>query len=94
MRRHRSRTAAALGALTSIAFATLGLGSASAAPGTGVTGPSTTTAPYVLPVADGVETTSILTVGDEPADSHGYEMVGIPDGLGASRAADRTSGCS
>jgi hypothetical protein len=49
------------------------------------TGPSTTTAPYVLPVAAGVEITSILTVADDGAASNGYEMVGIPDGLGAQR---------
>jgi Bacterial protein of unknown function (DUF839) len=47
------------------------------------TGPSTETAPYVLPVADGVEVTSILTVSDAGAAANGYEMVGIPDGLGA-----------
>jgi len=48
-------------------------------------GPSTTKKPYVLPVAEGVETTSLLTVGDKPA-SNGYRMVGIPDGLGAFRS--------
>lgn len=48
-------------------------------------GPSTTKKPYVLPVATGVETTSLLTVGDKPA-TNGYKMVGIPDGLGAFRA--------
>lgn len=47
-------------------------------------GPSTTVRPYVIPVADGVRTKSLLTVGDEPA-SNGYKMVGIPDGLGAFR---------
>lgn len=46
-----------------------------------VTGPSTSVAPFVLPVADGVEVTSLLTVGDEPT-TNGYRMVGIPDGLG------------
>ena len=45
-------------------------------------GPSTTTPPYVLPVADGVRTASLLTVGDAVA---GYRMVGMPDGLGAYR---------
>lgn len=45
-----------------------------------VTGPSTTTAPYVLPVTPGVTTTSIFTTGDNIG---GYRMVGIPDGLGA-----------
>jgi len=48
------------------------------------TGPSTTVQPYVLPVADGVDTTSLLTVGNLNADN-GYRMVGIPDGLGAYR---------
>ena len=47
-------------------------------------GPSTTVAPYLLPSMPGVETTSILTVGNAPADN-GYRMVGIPDGLGAFR---------
>jgi hypothetical protein len=50
-------------------------------------GPSTPIEPYVLPVAEGVEITSLLTVdgvlGDGGAASNGYEMVGIPDGLGA-----------
>jgi hypothetical protein len=45
-------------------------------------GPSTTEDPYLLPSINGVQTTSILTVGDLPADN-GYRMVGIPDGLGA-----------
>ncbi len=44
--------------------------------------PSTTTDPYVLPVADGVEITSIVTVGDTGAAGNGYELVGIPDGMG------------
>ncbi len=44
------------------------------------TGPSTTTDPYLVPVAPDVAITSILTVGD---DVSGYRMVGIPDGLGA-----------
>ena len=45
-------------------------------------GPSTGTPPYVLPVADGVRTSSLLTVGDAVEQ---YRMVGIPDGLGAYR---------
>jgi len=45
-------------------------------------GPSTTTDPYVLPVADGVQITSLLTVNDAGSAGNGYEMVGIPDGLG------------
>ena len=47
-------------------------------------GPSTTTAPYVLPVANDVRITSLLTVGDGAA-GNGYQMVGIPDGLGFAR---------
>jgi hypothetical protein len=47
-------------------------------------GPSTQTAPYVLPVAPGARTTSLLTVGDKVGDDD-YRMVGIPDGLGAYR---------
>jgi len=46
-------------------------------------GPSTTTDPYVLPAAEGVRVTSLLTVEDGRSASNGYEMVGIPDGLGA-----------
>ncbi|MBI1336802.1 MAG: PEP-CTERM sorting domain-containing protein [Phycisphaera sp.] len=52
-----------------------------------VTGPSTSTAPYVLPAAPGVTTMSILTVGDsvnlKPNNIDPYVMVGVPDGLGA-----------
>ncbi len=47
------------------------------------TGPSTSTEPYVLPVADGVFIKSLLTVDDDGSASNGYELVGIPDGLGA-----------
>jgi secreted PhoX family phosphatase len=43
------------------------------------TGPSSSQSPYVVPVAPGVRTTSILTVGD---DADGYRLVGIPDGMG------------
>jgi hypothetical protein len=56
-----------------------------AAPGGTSTGPNTTTNPYVLPVGDGVSIKSLLTVGDGAA-SNGYEMVGIPDGLGLVRS--------
>ncbi|MEJ7705341.1 MAG: hypothetical protein WKF47_17635 [Geodermatophilaceae bacterium] len=43
------------------------------------------TAPYVLPVAEGVTTTSLLTVNDAGSTSNGYELVGIPDGIGLQR---------
>jgi hypothetical protein len=48
----------------------------------GPVGPSTGTPPYVVPVAAGVRTSSLLTVGDSAG---GYRMVGIPDGMGAYR---------
>jgi hypothetical protein len=73
------------------AFALAGLivaataATAIAAPGGTSTGPNTTTKPYVLPVGDGVSVKSLLTVGDGAASS-GYEMVGIPDGLGLVRS--------
>ena len=44
------------------------------------TGPSSTDAPYLVPAATGVRTTSVLTAGDTVA---GYTMSGLPDGLGA-----------
>ena len=51
-------------------------------------GPSTTTDPYVLPVAPGVTITSLLTVNDAGRASNGYEFVGVPDGLGLSGGRD------
>jgi uncharacterized protein DUF839 len=57
-------------------------------------GPSTPIDPYVLPVADGVDITSLLTVdgllGEGGAASNGYEMVGTPDGLGAMEGPGHT----
>ena len=79
MHSRRIRTKLALGAVLGLAAA----GTALAATGTG---PSTTTDPYVLPASDAVDTTSLLTVKtptDDGAATNGYEMVGIPDGLGA-----------
>lgn len=76
-RRHRAFALA--GAIAVLATAT-----ALAAPGSTSTGPSTSTSPYVLPVGDGVSIESLLTVGDGAA-GNGYEMVGVPDGLGLVR---------
>ena len=79
MTRRRIRTKLALGAVLGLVAA----GTAVAATGTG---PSTTTNPYVIPVAGGVDVTSLLTVetASDPGEaSNGYDMVGIPDGLGA-----------
>lgn len=49
--------------------------------------------PYLVPVAAGVTTKAILTVGDSAglkADGTPYRMVGIPDGLGAIDNSDGT----
>ena len=67
--------------VTAATVAALAIGTGPALAGAS-TGPSTTVRPYVLPVAAGVDITSLLTVGDQPT-SDGYRMVGIPDGLGA-----------
>ena len=61
---------------------------ASAASGT-ARGPSTVTDPYILPVAPGVKITSLLTVADSGAAANGYELVGIPDGIGVARDGNR-----
>jgi secreted PhoX family phosphatase len=45
-----------------------------------ITGCSSSQSPYVKPLGAGNTTTSILTVGDLIG---GYDMVGIPDGMGA-----------
>ena len=52
------------------------------------TGPSTTTAPYVIPAVDGVHISSLLTV-DDGAATNGYELDGMSDGLGARRSGGR-----
>ena len=49
------------------------------------TGPSTSTPPYVIPVADGVHIKTLLTVDDDGAASDGYELTGTPDGLGVTK---------
>jgi hypothetical protein len=53
-------------------------------------GPSTTTDPYVVPVAKDVSITSMLTVDDPGSATDGTEMAGIPDGLGALAAGGRS----
>jgi len=52
-------------------------------------GPNTVTRPYVVPVAAGVGVTSLLTVNDAGAAGNGYELVGIPDGIGSRREGGR-----
>jgi len=80
-RQARRRAAAALLA----ASLTVALAAPTSAASSTSTGPSSVTAPYILPVADGVHIRSLLTVGDSGSASNGYEMVGIPDGLGIIR---------
>ena len=61
---------------------------AEATPTRTITGPSSSQSPFLLPVAPGVTTESIITVGDSAP--NGYRMVGIPDGLGAFNNGDGT----
>ncbi|MDQ3149327.1 MAG: hypothetical protein M3Q38_05320 [Chloroflexota bacterium] len=67
--------------LTATVLLTASLAPVSAASSIG-RGPSTTTDPYVLPVAAGVHISSLLTVNDAGAAGNGCEMVGLPDGIG------------
>ncbi len=61
-------------------------------------GPSSSAAPYLIPLDEGVSFTSILTAGDavgvkfEPAGERGqpWRMPGTPDGLGAYDNGDGT----
>ena len=78
-RRALRRTSAALLGLSLITVGVIPAAASTAR------GPSTTTDPYILPVAEGVGVTSLLTVGDAGAAGNGYELVGIPDGLGLTK---------
>jgi hypothetical protein len=69
------------GALSAVALLAGGVGPATAHSTGSPNGPSTTVAPYVVPVSAQVKTTSILTVNDKPA-TDGTGLVGIPDGIG------------
>ncbi|MFO0687283.1 MAG: DUF839 domain-containing protein [Myxococcota bacterium] len=64
----------------------IALAGTSATAGT-FTGPSSSATPYVVPTIAGVDITSILTTGDSVG---GYQMTGIPDGLGAFSNGDGT----
>lgn len=46
----------------------------------GLTGPSTSVSPYLTPLADGVNFTSIFSANES---INGYKMAGVPDGMGA-----------
>ncbi|CAN5476510.1 hypothetical protein BH18ACT8_BH18ACT8_17660 [soil metagenome] len=88
---HTRRRVAAVGAATlaSALAATTVVWTAQASPSDSrTTAPTTTVDPYLRPVARGVHLRSHLTVNDLPA-RNGYDMVGIPDGMGAFRKDGR-----
>lgn len=78
--------------LASTAVAVTAITAASSAPALAINasdlgptsrGPSTVTDPYVIPRDAAVKTRSILTVDDAGSARNGYELAGLPDGLGA-----------
>ncbi|MCU1677455.1 MAG: PhoX family protein [Frankiales bacterium] len=79
MKRQTKLISAALACATAVVPTATAFGASAPAV---LNGPTTTTRPYVLPIAPGVTVASLLTVGDRPA-QNGYRMVGVPDGLGA-----------
>ncbi len=54
------------------------------------TGPTSSQSPYVLGVDPAISTKALLTVGDQTEANDGWQMVGIPDGLGAFDNGDGT----
>jgi hypothetical protein len=54
------------------------------------TGPTSSQSPYVIGVDPAISTVSLLTVGDQTEAADGWQMVGIPDGLGAFDNGDGT----
>jgi hypothetical protein len=48
-----------------------------------ITGPTSSASPYIVSTADDWFVASLLTVGDSPRNNDSYQMIGIPDGLGA-----------
>ena len=86
-RRRRARAARLMAVPAATALLIASIAPASAVSST-ATGPSTTTSPYVLPVADGVHITSLLTVNDAGSAGNGYELVGLPDGIGVTIEGD------
>lgn len=72
--------------VTTVALAAgIGLAAAACTPPVGTIGrgPNTNTDPYIIPSKNGVDVRSLLTVDDAGSTDDGFEMVGIPDGLGA-----------
>ena len=86
-RRGRLAVAAGAGLLVLMLVSAVSAGAHSELRGGISRGPSTTTDPYVIPVTEGVHVKSLLTVGDAGAAGNGYEMTGIPDGLGARKTS-------
>ena len=82
----RNRSRIALGG--ALGLATAAVAATAIAASTDV-GPNSDTEPYILPAANGVKITSLLTVSDGESASNGYEMAGIPDGLGATKDGSR-----
>jgi len=78
-------TVIGLAAVTAVAATAISASAGTPGGGSVSVGPSTNTAPYVLPAAQGVSITSLLTVNDAKAAGNGYEFVGIPDGIGTRR---------
>jgi PKD repeat protein len=76
------------------AVAALAAGAVAETTVVGNQGPSSSQTPYIVPVAAGVRTVSILTAGDTVNTkldaATDYRMVGIPDGLGAIDGGDGT----
>jgi Bacterial protein of unknown function (DUF839) len=87
IRRYLSVTALTAGAVAVVATGSAPAKNGGSESSAASTGPSSKIAPYVIPAADGVRTKSLITVdgvlGDGGAASNGYELTGIPDGLGA-----------
>jgi hypothetical protein len=83
--KRRSRLTAALAVVLSVAVATT-IGAATiASAGPSATGFKTAKPPYLVPTASGVTVDPIISTGDIVG---GYQMSGIPDGLGAYRGGD------
>jgi hypothetical protein len=89
MNRKLLRRAGGVAAAGAVGASLLVLPASAGAPGT-TAGPSTSIDPYVVPVASGTSITSLVTVNDPSAGAtNGYDLVGIPDGMGAfERATD------
>ena len=80
-------------ATVGVDFEPVGPGVTPPPPGPVPGGGFSSAAPYIVPVAPGVSTRAILTVGDSvnaKPDGTPYRMVGLPDGMGAFDNSDGT----